>query len=200
MHGDDDAGSTNDKKQTMAIRALSRLDMEFDPVLAKYYALGVLGIFLLAFVFGCLPMYDIFRSFVGTLGLFLIAFPLALFGYHALRDREQLFSFTGEELYRRAGLVAAGYVTLWLVLEFVLATTRADIYVSWFYFTLCAGLATLLAVPILAMKIHEALLHYCLFGFSVILFRFLLGFGWFWESSELIRHTNAPPPPLLPGM
>ena len=182
------------------IRAIPRFDLAFDPVLAGQYALGVLGVLLLAFVLGWIPMYDFLRSLIGTLGLCLIAFPLTLFGYRALRDKELVFAFTGEELYRRACMVAAGYVFFWLLLEYFLVVTRADAVVSWFYFVTFAGIAALLAILSLAMRFQDAFMHYCVFGFSVILFRFLIGLGWFWQSGGLVRYTAAPPPPLLPGM
>jgi hypothetical protein len=195
-----DPKSGKEKKQDVSNYAIPRFDLEFDPVLAGRYALGVLGVLLLAFLLGCIPMYDILRTLIATLGLCLIAFPLTLFGYQAVRDREQMFAFTGEELYRRAGMAAAGYVLLWIALEYFLAATRADAVFSWLYFAVFTGLASLMAIPILAMRWQEALSHYCMFGFSVILFRFLIGLGWFWQSSSLIRYSTAPPPPLLPGM
>ena len=198
--GADDEKSGKTKSGKTLHRPIPRLDMEFDPVAAGRYSLGVLSVLLLAFLLGCIPIYDTLRSLIGILGLCLIAFPLALFGYHTLQDRELMFNFVSEELYRRTGLVAAGYVILWLTLECFLGATRADMYVSWFYFAVIAGLATLLAIPLLAIKLQNAFLHYCLFSFSVILCRFLLGLGWFWQSSEFIRHSAAPPPPLLPGM
>ena len=187
-------------KQRSRTRVIPRVDMEFNPVWVRCCALGVLGVLLLTFLVGCIPMYDILRALLGTLGLCLIAFPLTLFGYHTLRDREQMFAFTGEELFRRAGMVAAGYVMLWVIMEYFLAATRADVFVSWLYFAAFAGLATMLVVPVLALRAQNAFLHYCLFGFSVILCRFLLGLGWFWTTSESIRYSTAPPPPLLPGM
>ena len=196
----DDAKSGKEKGQDFSRSAISRVDWKFDPILARGYALGVLGVMLLAFLLGCIPMYDLLRTLMGTLGLCLIAFPLTLFGYQAVRDREQIFAFTGEELYRRTGMTAAGYVILWIALEYFLAATRADVVFSWLYFAAFAGLASLMAMPILAMRMQDALSHYCMFGFSVILFRYLIGLGWFWQSSALIRHSAAPPPPLLPGM
>ena len=195
-----DSKSGKGEKRDIPSDAIPRFDLEFDPVLAGRYALGVLGVLLLAFLLGCIPMDDIFRTLMATLGLCLIAFPLTLFGYQAVRDREQIFAFAGEELYRRAGMAAAGYVVLWIAFEYFLAATRADALFSWFYFAVFAGLASLLTIPILAMRLQEALSHYCIFGFSVILFRFLIGLGWFWQSSALIRHSTAPPPPFLPGM
>jgi hypothetical protein len=183
-----------------ARQPISRLDSEFDPVQTTYYSLAVLGVLLLASLLGWIPMYAALRSFVGVLGLCLIALPLTVFGYHALRDMDQMFSFTGVELYRRAGIAAAGYIIFWLALEGFLAATRADILVSWLYFAVFAALATLLTHPLLGLKMRDAFLHYCIFGFSVILLRFLIGLDWFWKSSEFIRHSTAPPPPLLPGM
>ena len=195
-----DAKSNKEKKQDFAHSAIPRFDLEFNPIQAKWYALGVLGVMLLAFLLGCIPMVGILRTLISTLGLCLIAFPLALFGYQAVHDREQIFAFTGKELYRRTGIAAASYVILWIAFEYFLAATRADVVFSWLYFAAFAGLASLIAIPIFAMRIQDALSHYCIFGFSVILFRYLIGLGWFWQSSALIRHSAAPPPPLLPGM
>lgn len=188
------------KKPDVA-RVIPRLHLEFCSVWIKRYALGVLGVLLLTFLLACIPMYDVLRSLIGILGLCLIAFPLVLFGYQTMRDRELIFAFTGEELYLRAGIVAAGYVILWLILEHLLVAIRGgDVFVSWFYFVACAGLATSLTVLTLAMRAQNAFLHYCLFGFSVILCRFLFGLGWFWESGKLTGHSTAPPQPFLPGM
>ena len=199
IRGADDTRPEQGKKRN-PIHVIPRFDLEFDSVRARYSVLGVLGILLLTFLLGCLPMNDILRSFLGTFGLCLITFPLVLFGYQTLRDREQMFAFTGKELFFRAGIVAAGYVILWVIFEYYLVAAKADVFVSWFYFAAFAGLATLLVVPILALRAQNAFLHYCLFGFSVILCRFLLGFGWFWQASESIRYSAAPPPPFLPGM
>jgi hypothetical protein len=123
-----------------------------------------------------------------------------LFGYHFIRDRETIFAFSGKELYFRAGITAAGYVVLWFGFEYFLAATQADGFFSWFYFIAFAVLATLLVHPLLEMKTQDAFLHFCTFGLSVGFLRFLIGFGWFWESSGLIRYSTAPLPPILPGM
>ena len=200
IQGADDPESAQKEKQKAALRPISHLDLEFDPIQARNYALSVLGVLVLTFLIGCIPMYAAFRSLLGIVGLCLVVFPLVLFGYETLRDREQIFAFSGEELYRRAGIVSAGYVILWLIFECVLSATHADMFVSWLYLSAFAVLGTLLAHPLLDMKIRDAFLHYCLFGFSVVVLRFLFGFGWFWMSSELIRRTAAPPPPILPGM
>jgi len=200
LHGTEDTKSKQKKQQRLLSRPIPRFDLEFDPIQAKYYISGILGVLLLTFLLGCVPMYPLFRSLLGTLELCLVAFPLTLFGYQALRDREQIFAFTGEELYRRAGIAAAGYVILWLGFEYCLAATQAEGLVAWLYLAAFAALATLLVHPLLEMKMQDAFLHCWLFCVSVVLLRFLIGFGWFWESSGLIRHSTAPPPPILPGM
>jgi len=200
MHGEDEAVVKKDSKRRTLLRPFPRLDVDFDPAQAGRYAWGVLGVLLLAFLLGCIPMPSVLRSLIGMIGLCLIAFPLTLFGYRVMLDREQIFALSGEELYRRVGIVAAGYVILWLGFEYFLTATQADVFVSGLYFVAFALLATLLAHPLLELKTWDAFLHYCLFGISVAWFRFLIGLGWFWKSSELIRYSTAPPPPLLPGM
>ena len=200
LHGDDDAAPKHKKRKRSSSPVVSRFDLEIDPVQAKYYVSGVFGVLLVTFLLGCVPMYAVVRSILGTLGLGLVAFPLVLFGYQALRDREHMFSFAGRELYRRAGMAAVGYVILWLGFEYCLAASQADVFATWGYLAAFAVLATLCVHPVLAMKMPDAFLHFSLFGFSVALLRWLIGFGWFWESSGLIRYSTAPPPPILPGM
>ena len=200
MYDDDEVASKKGNGQNSRPRPISRLDIDLDPRLVGRYAAVVLGVLLLAFMLGCIPMYTTFRTFIGVVGLCLVAFPLTLFGYQVMRDREVMFAFTGNELYRRSGIVAAGYVFLWFGFEYFLAIMQADVFAGWLYFVAFAGLATLLVHPLLNLKTRDAFLHYCMFGFSAILLRFLIGFGWFWESSGLIRYSSAPPPPLLPGM
>lgn len=199
MHDTDATEQGKQKKRKQSIRPIPRSDLEFDPVPARNYALGVLGVLLLTFILGCIPMYATLRSVLGTLGLCLVAFPLTLFGYQALRDREQIFAFSGEELYRRSGIVAAGYVILWLGLELFLTAAQGNALICLLYLSAFAALATLLVYPLLEMAMPNSFLHCWLFGFAVVLLRFLLGLGWIWESSEWIRYTTAPPP-LLPGM
>ena len=191
----DGTESNNDEEQRVISPPLTRIDMEFDPVQAKRYMLGVLGVLLLAFLLGCIPMYAVFRSLLGLLGLCLVAFPMVLFGYHFLRDREQIFAFTGEELYRRTGTVAAGYVILWFGFEYCLAAIQADLVVACFYFSAFAVLATLLCHPLLQMNTSDAFLHYGIFAFSVVFLRFLIGLGWFWTLT--LQNSTAP---ILPGM
>ena len=200
MHGEEDGETAKKSKRDSLFQPLPRLDWKFEPTQARRVAWYVLGGLLLAVGLGCLPMPGVLRSLCGIIGLCLVAFPLTLFGYWVMLDREHLFAFVGEELYRRAGIVAVGYVLLWLCLEYCLMATRAEGFVSGLSFAAFATLATLLVHPLLELKVRDAFFHYCLFSIPVVLLRFLLGFGWFWQSGEWIRYSAAPPPPLLPGM
>ena len=195
IHGVDGTESKNEKKQRFISPPIARINRVFDPVQTQYSILGILGVLLLTFLLGCIPMYAVFRSLLGMLGLCLIAFQLVLFGYQCLRDREQIFAFTGEELYCRTGIVAAGYVILWCVFEYCLATTQAEFFIAGLYFLAFAVLAALLCHPLLEMKTPNAFLHYSIFSFSTVFLRFLIGLGWFWMST--IKNSTAP---ILPGM
>ncbi|MDR0327813.1 MAG: hypothetical protein LBI05_05910 [Planctomycetaceae bacterium] len=194
IHSDDDTNTEKRIKRRILSSPILRNDMEFDPVRIGQYALGVFSVLLGTFLIGCIPMYAILRSFCGILGLCLAAFPLSLFGYHFLRDREQIFEFAGKELYLRAGIAAAGYVILWLGFEYFLAATQSDVFFSCLYFAAFAVLATLLVHPVLELKTSDGFLHYCIFGVSIVVLRFFIGFGWFFESS------GSSTAPILPGM
>ena len=195
MHGAAGAESKDEEKTRVISLPIARINMEFDPVQARNYTFGVLGVLILAFLLGCIPMYAVFRSLLGMLGLCFVAFPLVLFGYQFLRNREEIFAFAGEELYRRTCVVAAGFVILWFGFEYCLAATQADLLVACLYFSAFAVLATLLCHPLLKMKAPDAFGHYCIFGFSVAFLRFLIGLGWFWTST--LNNSTAP---ILPGM
>jgi predicted RNA-binding Zn-ribbon protein involved in translation (DUF1610 family) len=196
LHDTEDTGSKQKKQKRRSSPVISRIDLEFEPVQVKRYTAVVFGIVLLVFILGCIPMFAVLRSLIGTLGLCVVTFPLVLFGYEMLRDRERIFALAIEDVYRRAVIVAAGYVLLWLGFEYCLIAAHADLFVGMLYLAAFAVLGMLLAHPLLEMKLGDAFLHYCLFAFAVICLRFLF---WFWVSSESIR-TAAPPPPLLPGM
>ena len=200
FHDFEEAGVKNEKKTSTLNSHIPRLDVDFDPVQARRYVLVLLAVLSFAFSLGCIPMYAVVRSLIGIIGLGLAAFPLTLFGYHVMMDREKIFFFSGNELYRRAGIVATGYVILWLGLEYFLVAAQADAWVSALYFAAFAGLAAMLAHPLLELKTWDAFFHYCIFSCPVVLCRFLMGFGWFWESGEWVRYSAAPPPPFLPGM
>ena len=200
MHSTDGEETAKEDQRNASLHPIPRNDLVFEPDQVKRCTAAVLTVLLLAGTLGCIPMYAGIRSIVGTLGLCFVAFPLTLFGYHMARSREQIFAFTGKELYWRTGTVAAGYVLLWVGFEYFLAIIHADGFISMLYLMAFAVLAVFLVQPLLEMERSDAFLHFCIFGLSVIILRFLMGLGWFWATNEMTRHSLAPPPPFLPGM
>ncbi|MDR0520891.1 MAG: hypothetical protein LBH00_03450 [Planctomycetaceae bacterium] len=176
---------------------IPRLSSDVDPIKAGRLALAVLGIVLLTFLLGMIPMPMVLRSFLGIIGLSAVSFPLVFAGYHILKDREQLLVFTESGLLRQTGLTAAGYVLIWLVFEYFLSASRADVFLGWFYFIIFAYLASFFSEEMLQIPSVPAFFHFCFFGFSVMLLRYCIGLGWFWIPNEFIRHSAAPPPPVF---
>lgn len=182
------------------LKPIERLDMDFNPARAGLIGLGVLAVFLVAFLVGRMSLSVSALNLIGTFGLLLTAFPLSLFGHQILREREQLFMLTGRELYWKAGLCALAYVLLWILYESTLWYMRADLLFTWVYFAIFAVLAMLAAHAILDMNLGNALLHCLIFAVSTMLLRGLIGLGWLWNVTEPVRHGTLPPPPVLPGM
>ena len=191
----DKGGKTSTGK--LILKPISRLDMDFDPVRAGFIALGVLGVFLLALLIGNMTLSMGTRDFIGMIGLFLVAFPLSLFGYQVLRDREQLFVVTGVELYQQTAICAAAYAVLWILFETLAWYMRADEIFIWIYFAAFVCLAMLAAHAILDINTGNALLHSLIFFVPILFLRGLMGLGWLWIAAETLRRSSAP---LLPGM
>lgn len=201
IHGAEDfdqGGKTATGK--LILKPIGRLDMDFNPQFAGLVSLGVLAVFLLAYLIGCLSLSTGTLDAIGFFGVFLIAFPLSLFGYQVLRDREALFMLTGMELYKKTAISAAVYAGLWILFEIIAWYMRADQYFIWIYFAAFACLAMLAAHAILDINVGNALLHYLIFFVPVLLLRGILGLGWLWIAAESARNSAAPPPPILPGM
>jgi hypothetical protein len=200
MHDTEEGELEKHGGQRALYRPIPRIDMDFDLVQTGQYALSVVSILFFTVGLGWISMPVTLRSLLGFAGLCAVAFPLTLFGYQVMRDREQLFIFTGRELYRRAAITAASYVFLWIVFEYMLITSGAEAVVSWIYFAAFACLGSLITHAVFEMNQGGAFLHYCIFGFSIALLRFFIGFGWFWLPNEMIRYGVIPPPPVFPGM
>jgi hypothetical protein len=184
----------------LILKPISRLEMDFDPVYAVFCTIGVLIIYLLTHFINFLSFSAGIGNALGFIGIFLIAFPLSLFGYQVLRDREQLFMLTGIDLYKKTGICAAIYAVLWIIYEIFLWYMSADVLFVWVYFAAFAFLAMLATHAVLDINLGSALLHYLIFFVSILILRGTMGLGWLWIVTESIRKTSAPPPPILPGM
>lgn len=184
----------------LILKPISRLNMDFDPKTAGIAAIGTLFVFLIALMFGTMSMSIGMRDAIGTVGLFLIAFPISLVAYQMLRDREELFMLSGMDLYKKTGLAAFVYFALWVFFEFLLWYMSANVYFVWICFAVVACLAMLATHAILDINVGSSLLHFLTFSVCVILLRWALGLGWIWVIAETARNSGAPPPPVLPGM
>jgi hypothetical protein len=67
FHGMDEAETQRRNKRKLLLRPIERLDWEVDPIQVRNYALGVLGVLVVVFVLGCIPMYTALRAFFGIL-------------------------------------------------------------------------------------------------------------------------------------
>jgi hypothetical protein len=184
----------------LILKPISRLNMDFDPVYAGFCAIIVLAVYGLTLFFGSLITSVAVRDFIGGVGVFLLAFPLSLFGYQVLRDREQLFMLTGYDLYKKTAISAIIYAVLWILFETFIWQISADVIFTWIYFAAFACVAMLVTHAVLDINVGSSLLHYLIFSITILILRGTLGLGWLWIATETLRKSSAPPPPILPGM
>ncbi len=187
----------------LILKPLERLDMDFNPARAGLIAVGVFAVFLVAVFLGRLSLSKGSLDVIGAVGVFLIAFPLSLFGYQVLRDREAIFVVTGMDLYKKVGLCALIYAALWVLFECIAWYMRADEIFIWVYFAAFAVLSMLAAHAILDINVGNAAMYYFVFFVAVLILRGVSGLGWLWlVTPEALRpgSGSAPPPPILPGM
>ncbi|MDR0704025.1 MAG: zinc-ribbon domain-containing protein [Planctomycetaceae bacterium] len=184
----------------LVLKPISRLDMDFDPVYAGFCILGVLAVYVLTWILGAVITSNATRDVLGGIGVFFLAFPLSLFGYQVLRDREQLFMLTDFDLYQKTAVCAVVYAVLWILFEIFIWLMNADLIFVWIYFAAFACMAMLTTHAVLDVNVGSSLLHYLIFFVAILILRGTLGLGWLWIAAETIRKSSAPPPPLLPGM
>jgi hypothetical protein len=192
--GKNSTGTSSSANPTL--KPISRLDFGFDFKEAKTYFLITLGVFLFAFIVGLVVPRGLILNIIGVIGLCAIAFPVSLFGYQLLRDREELFMLTGSDLYKTTGTCAVVYAAIWIVLEIFLWYMRADYIFVWVYFAAFAMFAILLGHAILDITFGNSVFHFLIFFFVVLLLRGITQIGWFWNAAAIVRDTS----PLLPGM
>ncbi|MDR2643192.1 MAG: hypothetical protein LBC74_10400 [Planctomycetaceae bacterium] len=178
------------------LKPISRLDVGFDVKEAKIYLLATLGIFLFTFLVGFIVPRGLILNIIGIFVLCVIAFPISLFGYQLLRDREELFMLTGTNLYKTTGTCATVYAVVWIVFEIFLWYMRVDYIFVWVYFAAFAMFAIVLGHAILDINFGNSVFHFLIFFFIVLLLRGIINIGWLWNAAAIVRDTS----PLLPGM
>lgn len=197
IHGAEDfeqGGKTASGK--LILKPIDRLDMNFNPVQAGVFALGAVAVFAVAAMLGNMVLSEGTRNMIGLVGVFLVAFPLALFGYQVLRDREELFVLTGWDLYQKVGLCALAYAVLWILFELFIWYMNANSIFVWVSFAALAVSGMLAAHAILDIESDKSFLHGLIFFVTVILLRGLMNLGWLWIVAERVRPGALPPPPV----
>jgi hypothetical protein len=202
IHGADEIDSSGknvagaNASNPQSLKPIHRLDVGFDFKVAQKYLLMALGVFVLAFFVGIVIPRGLVLNIIGVVGVCAIAFPISLFGYQLLRDREELFMLTGADLYKTTGKCAAVYAAIWIVFEVFVWYMRADYIFVWVYFAAFAMFAILLCHAILDINFSNSVLHFLIFFFIVLLLRGITQIGWLWNTATIIKDTS----PLLPGM
>jgi hypothetical protein len=172
------------------LKPLERIVSDFDVQNTLLYAAASICVLITAFFIGCMTMSTGFRSGIAFLGLALLSFPLSLFGYQVMRNKDQLFIYTGTDLYRRTGLTALGYVILWLVFEYFLQYANVGIF-SVLYFAVFACFGMFFASLVLKIPFSNALRHFLVFAVPIVLLRCAAGLDWFWIQHQ---HNTIPLP------
>jgi len=198
IHAPDDfAQGGKTAKGRSILKPIERINMDFDPMQASLATGGTLVVVLLAWLIGYMVTSIGGRDLIGVAGLFLIGFPLALFGYYVMRDREELFIITGMDLYQKAAICAAAYAFLWIFFEMLVWYTNANVGNStvflWVYFAVVVAFAMLVAHAVFDVNTGQATLHALIYFVPVILLRGLMKLGWLWEVSEPVRRGGPTP-------
>lgn len=211
IHAPEEARATGGKSPTTgrpSSRPLSRVGVTFK-LREFYYVLGASALLLLlALVLG-LVLPQVVRNVLGALALIALSVPIAMYGYLTVRDPEDLFIWSGRDLYRRSALCGGGYAFLWILMEILIWYTGAassaidfggqgpavPVYL-WFFLILFGGFSVLLPHVIFDFEISRALTHYLTFLVPTIILRGVFGLGWIWQVVERIRTIAPPPPPM----
>ena len=197
VHAPDDfAQGGKTAKGRSLLKPIERINADFDPMRAAWITGGTLGVVFLAWLIGRTGLSVGVRDVIGFIGLLLIGFPLALFGYYVTRDREELFVLTGMDLYQKAAICAGAYAVLWIFFETLVWYTSANAgdntVFLWIYFAVTVAFAMFAAHAIFDISSGQAMFHALVFFVSVLLLRGLMDLGWLWESSPGQSNTETP--------
>ena len=184
-------------KGKLILKPIERINVDFDPTRGAVAMGGMLAVVLLASLLGRMELSMGTLDLIGIVGLFLVGFPLSLFGYYVIRDRNEIFILTGMELYQKAAICAASYAALWILYETFAWYMNADFVFIWVYFAFAVGFAMFISHVVFDVSTGQATLHALLFFVSAMLLRGMMGLGWLWIVAEPIRR-NGPPSPWGP--
>lgn len=202
VHAPDEFASGGKTIKGRAIlKPLTRLNTGFKTRDLMYAIGGAVVVLAITAGLGSLDLGIGLRNIIGVLGLFLVAFPLVLFGREVLQDPDDLEEITRGEILKKSAICAAAYAVLWICFEFLAKYMQADSVYVWVYLIPFAFFSLVAAHIVFDLDFARGLLHYFLFFAPVLILRWLLGFGWIWNfvAAATSGSSVAPPPP-PPGL
>lgn len=162
--------------------------------------IGAILVISFAVLFSNIDREQPIKWIAGALGTFVVAFPLARYGYILIRNPDDLEIFLGGELHRKSFLVALGYSFAWFLFEGLM------IYMNpgFFFFLYLVPIAILAAfIPLVVFDIDYGN-SFMLFTLFVLLMILLSGLmfrpcGWVWSDvPPRIRESNPIPVVIAP--
>ncbi len=182
------------------LKPLERLSTEFKLQNVLIGGAGFLAVVVLASFLGYLNPGPLILDLIGTVGLFLISFPLAFFGYQFLREGDELEFIEGRNLLNRAALCGCAYSVLWVVFELFSRYLGAESYYVWIILVPFLFLSLIAAYGIFDFNWPRCFFHYLIFLGPVLLLRGLIGLGWIWNIASEVSGNSGNPFPPPPGM
>ncbi len=181
----------------LLLKPLARVVEDFHPLKAAFAVVGTLLVLLLTVAIGFFSISTTTLNIIGLIGLLCVSFPICLFCYQILRNREELFVMTGMDLHKMIALTAGIYVVLWFSLEALLWYTDTSGWpvLIWFLPMLFFGM--LAAHVVLDIDLGNAFLHCLVFSLAVVILRGLVGLGWLWTLKMAGTVSELGPPPIL---
>ncbi|MBR5758639.1 MAG: hypothetical protein IKX88_08595 [Thermoguttaceae bacterium] len=152
--------------------------------------MGALGAMALTYLVGASGL-TLAAKIYGAIAVFLIAFPIAEFGYTLIRDENDLEMFLGNERHWRSFYTALVFGASWLVFEAFAYYLNATGPMTCLYLLVCGAIGAIGALIFFDCNYGKALLVYALFAVAAIVGRGLLfEHGWIWQSN--VAASRAP--------
>ncbi len=152
--------------------------------------MGALGALALTYLVGASGLTLVAKIF-GAIAVFLIAYPIAEFGYTLIRDENDLEMLLGNERHWKSFYTALVFGASWLVFEGFAYFLNATGPMTCLYLLVCGALGAIGALVFFDCNYGKAVLVYALFAVAAIVGRgLLLEHGWVWQTN--VAASKAP--------
>jgi hypothetical protein len=172
--------AAKDASGRAVLKPISREKTKVKPILLAAAGAGVLVVVAVAFLLRNSPLLQEWTSGALILGLggFVVAVPLVIAGYLAMRDAE-MEPYRGQALWLRAGIVALVYALLWgvgaLFSAFVFTEGQPELWQIIPPAAIMIVGGTVAAMATLDLEPINAFFHYAFYLVVTVLLRLLLG-------------------------